>query len=82
MIRALRDFVDIHEVRFIPITAESIIYDEEFDNICKFYKVHKRGDEEIEGYGYQHIIGETKDQKSEIRGLYCKECGEYKSGTS
>lgn len=74
MVRALRDFADIREKRFIPIVAEGQIYDECFDEIRKFYETNT--------IGLKKIIGESKDQSSEIKGLHDIESEKYKSGIS
>jgi len=50
-----------------PICAESIIYDEEFDNIKEFYS----------GEGVSRTIGQEKANDSEIKGLNNLETGNY-----
>jgi hypothetical protein len=74
LLRAMRDFVNIPNLRLLPVPAESIIYTDtgEFENIRTFY----------ENEGLSYIIGNTPDANSEIKGIADKELGTYKSGIS
>jgi hypothetical protein len=74
LVRAMKDFSTIHNLRFIPIAAESVIYQNknEFKKIRKFY----------EDTGFNLIIANTKGLNSEIKGISDKEFGNYKSGIS
>lgn len=65
--RAIKTFVDIAHLRLIPICAESIVYEEEFENIRHFYH-HE---------GFSRIINDIKDHHSEITGMLAQEIGSY-----
>jgi hypothetical protein len=67
--RAIKMFIDIAHLRLIPICAESIIYEDDFDNICHFYH-HE---------GFSRIINDSKKCDSEIKGISAQEYGSYRS---
>lgn len=65
--RAIRLFIDVAHLRLIPICAESIVYDDEFDNMRHFYH-HE---------GFSRILNDSKDHDSEIKGMLAQELGSY-----
>ncbi len=67
--RATKIFKESTGLSFIPIPAESIIYEEEFDSIKNFYKEQ----------GYKMILGDTIEKDSEIKGMGDMEKGSYSS---
>lgn len=67
--RATRTFLEVTNLPLIPISAEAVIYNEEFENITKFYQED----------GFMRILGKVEDQESEIKGLAAKEDNSYLS---
>lgn len=67
--RAIKTFIDVANLRLIPISAESVVYDDEFDNIKQFYTSE----------GCSRILGDSKDSDSEIKGMFARETGSYAS---
>lgn len=65
--RATRMFIDNTDLRLIPICAEAVIYEAEFENIQKFYTEE----------GLSRIVGAAKNDLSEIRGMSDQEKGSY-----
>ena len=65
--RAIRIFIDISNLRLVPVAAEGVIYDEEFENIKSFYKSE----------GFSRVINDLRDCKSEIKGMSDREKGSY-----
>jgi hypothetical protein len=65
--RSIKIFREFSNLSLIPICAESIIYDEEFDLIKKFYKEE----------GFSRIVSEEKNYDSEIKGISDREKGCY-----
>ncbi len=68
--RSVRMFGDEANLRLIPISAESAVYHEEFENIRKFY--HEEG--------FSRILHDTKDHRSEIKGMGDQEQNIYQPG--
>lgn len=69
LVRAMRIFIDVADLRLIPIPAEGLIYNEEYSNIRKFYETD----------GFSKIIGLNINDPSEIKGMGDREKGEYTS---
>jgi hypothetical protein len=67
--RAIKIFKESTGLCFIPISAESVIYDEEYDSIKNFYREQ----------GFKMILGDTIEQDSEIKGIGDMEKGSYSS---
>ena len=65
--RSIRTFADVGNLRLIPISAEGVIYEEEFENIHQFYSEE----------GFSMILGDIQDQPSEIKGMGDQEKGSY-----
>lgn len=70
--RATTTFLDFTDIIFKPVSAESIVYDTEHQNIRNFYQ----------NEGLDIIIKEKINDNSEIKGIHDKELGTYKSGIS
>ncbi len=70
--RAVKQFSEFTDLIFSPICAESVVYDIEYENIRLFFA----------NQGLELIIGSDPESKSEIKGLFQKEMGTYKSGIS
>lgn len=70
--RAIRIFIEFGKLRLIPISAESVIYQEEYENIREFYNSE----------GFSRILDTQKEHNSEIKGMEAIEEGIYTSGTS
>jgi len=65
--RAIRMFVDVSNLRLVPIAAEGVIYDEEFESIKDFYKSE----------GFSRLLNDIRNCKSEIKGMGDREKGLY-----
>jgi|GEM_PF-4169424 len=65
--RATGIFIDATKLPLIPISAESVVYEEEFENIKEFYKQE----------GFAAIISSNRDSDSEIKGISDRENGTY-----
>ncbi len=68
--RSMRMFVEEANLRLIPISAESVVYHEEFENVRKFY--HEEG--------FSRILHDAKDHRSEIKGMGDQEQNNYQPG--
>ena len=67
--RSVKIFKELN-LPLIPICAESVIYDEEFDSIKDFY----------DNEGFSKILADTKNSNSEIKGMGDQEKNSYTSG--
>jgi len=65
--RTIKLFKEEASLSLIPICAESVIYDEEFDLIKNFYKKE----------GFSKIISDIKENFLEIKGMHDQEKGIY-----
>lgn len=65
--RALRMFASVFPLPVLPICAESVVYESEFENIKQFYTTE----------GFNYILGATPSQDSQIKGMSDLEFGTY-----
>jgi len=71
--RAIRIFIEVAKLRLIPICAEGLVCDDNYENIRNFYTIYKFDkseciDEKEENIT-DKIIGKMENKNSEIKGL-------------